>query len=81
MNGIPVGWKVKQQSSIALSTDEAEFVAAANGAKEHLGVRNLLCEKWRRVELPMVILIDNRAAIEQVENVVTPSSQKHVTSN
>ncbi|GMF37860.1 unnamed protein product [Phytophthora fragariaefolia] len=42
--GMMVGWQVKQQSSVALSTAEVEFVAAAVGAKESLGIKNLLSE-------------------------------------
>ncbi|POM60031.1 mitochondrial protein, partial [Phytophthora palmivora] len=44
VNGMTVGWLVKQQTSVALSTAEAEFVAAAVGVREALGIRNLLEE-------------------------------------
>ena len=38
VRGMPVGWQVKQQSVVALSTLDAEFLAAAAIAKGLLGL-------------------------------------------
>ncbi|POM80889.1 Retrotransposon Polyprotein [Phytophthora palmivora] len=76
--GMPVGWQVKHQSSVALSTAEAEFVAAAVGAKELLGVKNLLTEIGMQVAQPMHMMVDNQSAIEQIENETASRSSKHV---
>ncbi|POM59010.1 Hypothetical protein PHPALM_36259 [Phytophthora palmivora] len=78
VNGMTVGWLVKQQTSVALSTAEAEFVAAAVGVREALGIRNLLEEIGLSVALPVRVMIDNQAAIKQVENEATSSVAKHV---
>uniref|UniRef100_A0AAV1TH22 Uncharacterized protein n=1 Tax=Peronospora matthiolae TaxID=2874970 RepID=A0AAV1TH22_9STRA len=56
VGGMPVAWQVKQQSSLVLSTAKAEFVAAAVGVNELLGVRNLLEEVGVQFELPMKAL-------------------------
>ncbi|OWY96856.1 hypothetical protein PHMEG_00032766, partial [Phytophthora megakarya] len=53
VNGMTVGWLVRQQRAVALSTAEAEFVAAAVGVREVLGVRNLVEEISLRVKVPM----------------------------
>ena len=78
VDGMPVGWQVKQQSAVALSTAEAEFVAAAVGAKELLGIKNLLREIDVSVKLPMQMMVDNQAAINRIDNEATSSAQKHV---
>lgn len=78
VNGALISWHCKQQSANALSTTEAEFVAAAVGVREMLGVKELLTEISVKVALPMTIKIDNQAAIKQVENEASNSSSKHV---
>ena len=75
---MPIGWQVKKRSAVAPSTAELEFVAAAVGAKEILGVKMLLEDMNVSVELPMLIMVDNRAAIKQIKNAETLSAQKHV---
>ena len=78
VGNVPVARQVKQQSSVALSTAEADFVAAAVGVKELLGVRNLLEEVGVHVELPMSACVDNQANIQELVNGATSSAQKHV---
>uniref|UniRef100_A0AAV1U6M1 Reverse transcriptase Ty1/copia-type domain-containing protein n=1 Tax=Peronospora matthiolae TaxID=2874970 RepID=A0AAV1U6M1_9STRA len=58
VGGMPVAWQVKQQSAVALSTAEDEFVAAAVGVKDLLGVRTLLEEVGVQIELPMKALVN-----------------------
>ena len=76
--GMPVGWQVKQQSSVVLSTAETEFVSAAMGVKELLVVKNILDKIELSVKMPMRMMIDNQAAIKQIEKEATSSSQNHV---
>ena len=78
VDGMPVGWQVKQQSAVALSTAEAEFVAADVGAKKIQGVKNILQVLNVSVKLPMQMIVDNQAAIKQIDNEVTSSAHKHV---
>ena len=61
-----------------MSTAEAEFVAASYGAKEILGLRNLLMEINVKVVLPMTMYVDNQAAIRQIQNDASSSATKHV---
>ena len=43
-SGDPVSWKTKKQSSVALSTAEAEFTALASSAQEAVWMRQLSSE-------------------------------------
>ena len=78
LNGAIVGWHCKQQKSVALSTTEAEFVSAATGVKEMLGLKELMGELGIPVEMPMVVKVDNQAAIKQIENEASSATAKHV---
>ena len=73
-----MAWQLKQQSSVALSTAEVEFVAAAVGVKELLGVCNLLEEVGVHVELPMSAYVDNQTALKQLADEAMSTAQKHV---
>jgi len=42
LNGGPISWASKRQSTVATSTAEAEYVAAAMATKEALWLRKLL---------------------------------------
>jgi hypothetical protein len=45
MNGAAISWASKLQPTVAMSTCEAEFVAAANAAKEALWLQTLLGDR------------------------------------
>jgi hypothetical protein len=47
LGGGAVSWKSRRQQTIALSTVEAEYMAATQGAKEAIWVRRLLTEIGR----------------------------------
>ncbi|CAI5729482.1 unnamed protein product [Peronospora destructor] len=66
-NGATVGWHCKKQSAVAVSTAEAEFVAAAAGGQEALGLKELFSELGLQVETPIVLAMDNQAVMKQIE--------------
>lgn len=68
VNGSPVVWMSKKQTSVALSTAEAEYVAMALAVKEAKWLYALLCELKCVVELPMILYTDNQAAITIATN-------------
>ncbi|KAE9207773.1 hypothetical protein PF004_g16945 [Phytophthora fragariae] len=76
--GMVVGWICKKQSSVALSTMEAEFVAASQVTAEMLGVVELLSEIGIKVEVPYKLHVDNQAAIKQIEGEDTSGRAKHI---
>ncbi|KAE8877445.1 hypothetical protein PF005_g6501 [Phytophthora fragariae] len=78
VNGMIVGWMCKKQGAVALSTAEAEFVAASCGGQELLGLKELLSELGMALQLPLTLYMDNQAAIKQVQNEASSSRAKHV---
>jgi hypothetical protein len=65
--GGPVTWKSKLQTIIALSSTEAEYIAAAEAGRETLWLRNLLEALGCKQVAPTPLLIDNQNAILMVE--------------
>ncbi|GFY43192.1 retrovirus-related Pol polyprotein from transposon TNT 1-94 [Trichonephila inaurata madagascariensis] len=69
-NGGAIAWRSQRQNCIALSTTEAEFIAASQAAKEAIWLNNLLKE-FCCVTSVQSLQIDNQSAIrlrEQYEN-------------
>ena len=62
VNGAPVMWKSRLQSIVALSTCEAEFVAAGAAAREGLWFKKLLSAVAGR-EGPLDLFCDNESAL------------------
>src|SRR5258705_568791 len=58
-----VSWSSKLQTLVALSTTEAEFIAAVEAGKEMYWMRNLLQELGFPVSQPSVFRIDNQSAL------------------
>uniref|UniRef100_A0AAV1UMM8 Uncharacterized protein n=1 Tax=Peronospora matthiolae TaxID=2874970 RepID=A0AAV1UMM8_9STRA len=58
---------------------EAEFVAASEQTRELLGFcfRNILSEIWIPPRLPLMLYIDNQAAIKQLDGNSSSSKAKH----
>ncbi|KAG5715319.1 hypothetical protein E4T56_gene14598 [Termitomyces sp. T112] len=61
--GGAVSWISQQQSVIALSTTEAEFIAASETSRELCWLHNFLADIGMPQSLPMVLNIDNQSAI------------------
>lgn len=78
MNGCAVSWKSQKQSVVSLSSAEAEYMAAGEGAKEALWLRQLLMEMGRTQSTSTVMLIDNKAAIALADNDVFHNRTKHI---
>jgi hypothetical protein len=78
INGMMAGWQCKKQSGVALSTAEAEFVAASISARKLKGIKQLAEEVGIPIETPMTMYMDNQAAIKQIENEASSSLAKHV---
>jgi hypothetical protein len=72
-----VSWASKKQNSIALSTAEAEYIAAGHCCTQLLWMRQTLrdyCYKLTKVPL----LCDNESAIRMADNPVEHSRTKHI---
>jgi hypothetical protein len=72
-----VSWSSKTQNCVALSTTEAEYVAASACCAQLLWMRQTLCDfGCRFTKIP--ILCDNESAIKLANNPVSHSRTKHI---
>ena len=74
----PICWRSKMQSIVALSTCEAEYIALVECIKEILWLLQHLQVLGVAVNLPVVIGIDNQAAIALAKNPVLHEKTKHI---
>src|SRR6266478_2811710 len=63
----PVIWTSKRQLSVALSTTEAEFIAASEACKETVWIIGLLIEMGIETKTP-ALCIDNMSTVSLIEN-------------
>lgn len=77
LNDRTVAWASKKQSVVAISTMEAEYVAAAQSTAECGWIRQLLGEILD-VNITPRLAIDNQSAIKTVTNDMVSSSAKHI---
>ena len=78
LNGMPVSWTAKKQGGVALSTMEAELVAASEQVRELLGIREMMCEIEKPPMLPMPLHVDNQAALKQLAGEASSLKAKHI---
>ena len=73
-----ISWSSKKQATIALSSTEAEVVAASEASKEGISMRSLLQELSEHDDKPMSLAVDNQSAIAVAYNPEHHSRMKHV---
>ena len=79
LSGGPFSWCSKRQKSVALSTYEAEYVAAAETAKEAIWLKSLINKLSTGQEISDVQLyIDNNAAMKLAKNPEFHGRTKHI---
>ena len=79
LNGAAVAWKSKRQSVVALSSAEAEFVAASAMVQEVIYIRRFLENLGFPQKLPTVVYEDNRTCVAWSEGSVGGSDRaKHI---
>ena len=76
--GVPISWRSKGMKSVTLSLSEAECVALLEAAKEIKFVHQLLIGVGVKVELPIIVRVDNLGAIFMSENVSVSQRTKHI---
>ena len=59
-----ISWMSKCQSIVALSTTEAEYMAACEAGKEIVWIRKMLQELGFPMTAPSVLYMDNQSAIQ-----------------
>jgi transposase InsO family protein len=78
MGGAAISWASKLQTTVSLSTAEAEYKAAAAATQEALYQRQLLADLGFKQEGPTVLYEDNTAAESLIKNPVLHQRSKHI---
>ncbi len=73
-----MSWQSKYQRTIAQSTVEAEYMAAASATKEAIWLRSLLYGIGCAAGHPTVLRVDNQGAIMLAENPRHHELTKHI---
>lgn len=80
--GGPVMWRSQKQSCTALSTNEAEYIAASDASRDALWMRNIVRDLGLIDESqgfpPITIHIDNAGAQAMADDTLTTKRSKHV---
>jgi hypothetical protein len=76
-NGGAISWNSKRQPTVAVSTTEAEYMAAASATKEGLWLRKL----FYSLDIPFTTIdinCDNQSAIKLLKNPIFSVRSKHI---
>jgi hypothetical protein len=76
--GGAVAWSSKKQATVAPSTPEAEYIAAAHVAKQVLWHRSLITEIGFDLITPSIIFSDNQSAISIAHHPEFHARTKHI---
>jgi hypothetical protein len=78
LNDSLVTWNSHKEKTVALSSCEAEFMAATAAAKQALWLRNLLGELTGNQLKAVTLMVDNNSAIALMKNPVFHGKSKHI---
>jgi len=74
----PCLWSSKKQSIVALSTCEAEYVAATTSACQSVWLSNIMTQIVFNLYVPIKIYVDNVSTINLAKNSVFHQRSKHI---
>ena len=74
----PISWTSQKQKVVAISSCEAEYVAAVAATCQGLWLSRLLCEMKGEEPTKFKLLIDNKSAIALAKNPVHHDRSKHI---
>ena len=78
MAGGPIAWQSSKQKVVALSSCEAEYIAAAGAACEGVWLARLLAELIGGAVRAPKLMVDNKSAIALMKNPVHHDRSKHI---
>lgn len=78
LSGTPVSWCSKKQTVVALSTCEAEYIAACSAACQAQWLLTLLNELGLNLGEAVTLMVDNKSAIDLAKNPVAHGRSKHI---
>ncbi|CAL1375783.1 unnamed protein product [Linum trigynum] len=74
----PISWSSKKQKTVALSSAEAEYIAATDAACEAVWLKRLISDLQQNENGPTIIHCDNMSAIAMTKNPVFHARSKHI---
>jgi hypothetical protein len=77
LHGGAISWSSRLQSTVAVSTVEAEYMSAAAAVKEALWLHVLLTELGMVVR-PMLVHCDNQGALKLLKHPIASQRSKHI---
>jgi hypothetical protein len=78
LNGGAISWSSRRQQTVAASTTEAEYMAAAHATKEALWLRKLASDLQLDNVGAISIRADNQSAIKLLNNPISSARSKHI---
>ena len=78
LGGCTVSWRSRRQPSVALSTTEAEYMAACEATTEAMWLRGFLSDLGYEQKKPTVIYGDNEGAVALTKNDCYHARTKHI---
>lgn len=78
LHGAAIAWQSRLQPTVALSSTEAEYMAAGAAGREALWLRKLLPVLGHKLGGPVKILGDNQAMLHLVKNPMVATRSKHI---
>ncbi len=76
--GALILWRSCGQNSVILSSSEAEYVASSEVCAEIMSIKQVLEFLKVKVELPIVVNVDNVGAIYLASNATTSQQTRHI---
>jgi hypothetical protein len=73
-----VSWSARLQATVAVSTAEAEYMAAAAAVKEAMWLRTLMNDLGVPVSGGVHIFTDNQASLTLLKNPISSQRSKHI---
>ncbi|XP_048234333.1 secreted RxLR effector protein 161-like [Ricinus communis] len=81
IGSVAISWCSKKQSTVALSSCEAEYIAATMATQGCLWLRRLIQEMVTTQSHPIQIYCDNKSAIKLAGNLVFHARSKHIKTH
>jgi transposase InsO family protein len=78
LGGAAISWSSKKQASPAVSSCEAEYMAASYATRHAIWLRRLLRDLKIPISRPTTLFIDNQAALALTQDVMFSQRTKHI---
>ena len=78
LGGAAVSWKSTKQTTVALSTAEAEYIALSSASQEAIWLQQLISDLSKKALRKMIIYEDNQSTICLAKNQAVHGRTKHI---